>query len=100
MKLLGFIFISLFMSYSDASEKVLHDFTIESISGETINLSDYKSKVVLLVNTASKCGFTPQYAGLQKIYDRYKEDGLVVLGVPTNDFNQELSKESDTVLCY
>ena len=95
MKLLGFIFISLFMSYSDASEKVLHDFTIESISGETINLSDYKSKVVLLVNTASKCGFTPQYAGLQKIYDRYKEDGLVVLGVPTNDFNQELSKESD-----
>ena len=95
MKLLGFFFISLFMSYSDASEKVLHDFTIESISGETIKLSDYKSKVVLLVNTASKCGFTPQYAGLQKIYERYKDDGLVVLGVPTNDFNQELSKESD-----
>ena len=70
-------------------------FTIESISGETINLSDYKSKVVLLVNTASKCGFTPQYSGLQKIYERYKDDGLVVLGVPTNDFNQELSKDSD-----
>jgi len=83
------------MSNADASEKVFHDFTIESISGETINLSDYKSKVVLLVNTASKCGFTPQYSGLQKIYERYKNDGLVVLGVPTNDFNQELSKESD-----
>ena len=83
------------MTKVDASEKVFHDFTIESISGETINLSDYKSKVVLLVNTASKCGFTPQYSGLQKIYERYKDDGLVVLGVPTNDFNQELSKESD-----
>tara|TARA_B100000242_G_scaffold53818_1_gene32322 strand:+ start:83 stop:583 length:501 start_codon:yes stop_codon:yes gene_type:complete len=83
------------MSSVDASEKVFHDFTIESISGETINLSDYKSKVVLLVNTASKCGFTPQYSGLQKIYDKYKNDGLIVLGVPTNDFNQELSKDSD-----
>ena len=83
------------MSKVDASEKVFHDFTIESISGETINLSDYKSKVVLLVNTASKCGFTPQYSGLQKIYERYKDDGFVVLGVPTNDFNQELSKDSD-----
>jgi len=95
MKLLSFFFLILFMSNLDASEKVFHDFTIESISGETINLSDYKSKVVLLVNTASKCGFTPQYSGLQKIYERYKDDGLVVLGVPTNDFNQELSKESD-----
>ena len=95
MKLLSIFFLILFMSNVDASEKVFHDFTIESISGETINLSDYKSKVVLLVNTASKCGFTPQYSGLQKIYERYKDDGLVVLGVPTNDFNQELSKDSD-----
>ncbi len=95
MKLLSIFFLILFMSNVNASEKVFHDFTIESISGETINLSDYKSKVVLLVNTASKCGFTPQYSGLQKIYERYKNDGLVVLGVPTNDFNQELSKESD-----
>ena len=95
MRLLSFFFLILFMSNTDASEKVFHDFTIESISGEIINLSDYKSKVVLLVNTASKCGFTPQYSGLQKIYERFRDDGLVVLGVPTNDFNQELSKESD-----
>ena len=95
MRLLNIFFLILLMSNTDASEKVFHDFTIESISGETINLSDYKSKVVLLVNTASKCGFTPQYSGLQKIYERYKDDGLVVLGVPTNDFNQELSKDSD-----
>ena len=95
MRLLSIFFLIIFMSNADASEKVFHDFTIESISGEIINLSDYKSKVVLLVNTASKCGFTPQYSGLQKIYERYKDDGLIVLGVPTNDFNQELSKESD-----
>ena len=50
---------------------------------------------MLLVNTASKCGFTPQYSGLQKIYERYKDDGLIVFGVPTNDFNQELSKDED-----
>jgi len=95
MRLLSFFFLFVFMSNIDASEKVFHDFNIESISGETINLSDYKSKVVLLVNTASKCGFTPQYSGLQKIYEKYKDDGLVVFGVPTNDFNQELSKDSD-----
>ena len=95
MKPLSIFFVFLFMSNANASEKVFHDFTIESISGETIDLSEYKSKVVLLVNTASKCGFTPQYSGLQKIYERYKNDGFVVLGVPTNDFNQELSKESD-----
>ena len=100
MKLLSFFFLFLFMTNSDASEKVFHDFTIESISGETINFSDYKSKVVLLVNTASKCGFTPQYSGLQKIYERYKDDGLVVLGVPTNDFNQELSKDSDVKIFF
>ena len=95
MRLLISFFLVLFMTNANSSEKVFHDFTIESITGETINFSDYKSKVVLLVNTASKCGFTPQYSGLQKIYERYKNDGLVVLGVPTNDFNQELSKDSD-----
>ena len=77
------------------SDENFHDFEIPSISGDNIKLSEYKDKVVLLVNTASQCGFTPQYAGLQKIYDRYKEDDFIVLGVPSNDFNQELSKDSD-----
>ncbi len=95
MKLFIFLFLIMFSFNSKATDKVFHDFSIESISGETINLSEFKSKVVLLVNTASKCGFTPQYSGLQKIYERYKNDGLVVFGVPTNDFNQELSKDSD-----
>ncbi len=95
MRIFIFLLSIMFSFNSKSTEKVFHDFSIESISGETINLSAFKSKVVLLVNTASKCGFTPQYSGLQKIYERYKNDGLVVLGVPTNDFNQELSKDSD-----
>ena len=85
----------LFCFNAKSSNGSLHDFEITSISGDNIKLSDYKDKVVLLVNTASQCGFTPQYAGLQKIYDRYKEDDFIVLGVPSNDFNQELSKESE-----
>ena len=84
-----------FSTKSMSSDKSFHDFSIESISGGDIKLADYKNKVVLLVNTASQCGFTPQYAGLQKIYDRYKDDGLVVLGVPSDDFNQELSSDDD-----
>ena len=94
------IFITLFtlmffFSSSNSSEGSFYDFNIKSITGEDIKLSDYKDKVVLLVNTASQCGFTPQYSGLQKIYDRYKNDDFIVLGVPSDDFNQELSNDSD-----
>ena len=94
-KFLIIILVMFFSTKSMSSDKSFHDFSIESISGENIKLADYKNKVVLLVNTASQCGFTPQYAGLQKIYDRYKDDGLVVLGVPSDDFNQELSSDDD-----
>ena len=70
-------------------EKVFYDFNIESISGENIDFSEYKDKVVLIVNTASYCGFTKQYDELQKLWDKYKSKGLIVLGIPSNSFNQE-----------
>ena len=70
-------------------EKKIYDFSIESITGETINFKDYKNKVILIVNTASYCGFTKQYDELQELWDLYKEKGLIVLGVPSNSFNQE-----------
>ena len=76
-------------------EKVFYDFSIESIDGEIINLSEYKNKVVLLVNTASYCGFTKQYGDLQELWDKYKSKGLIVFGVPSNSFNQEKNSNND-----
>ena len=76
-------------------EKNFYDYSIESITGETINFKDYKNKVTLVVNTASYCGFTKQYDELQELWDLYKEKGLIVLGVPSNSFNQEKNNNSD-----
>ena len=76
-------------------EKKIYDFSIESISGETINFKDYKNKVILIVNTASYCGFTKQYDELQELWNLYKEKGLIVLGVPSNSFNQEKKGNSE-----
>ena len=75
-------------------EKIFFDFKINSISGEIINLKDYQNKLVLVVNTASYCGFTKQYDDLQLLWEKYRSDGLIVLGVPSNSFNQE--KKADT----
>jgi glutathione peroxidase len=72
------------------------DFKAKSIDGKDVNLSDYKGKVVLMVNTASKCGLTPQYKGLQALYDKYKDQGLVVIGFPANNFGgQEPGTEAE-----
>lgn len=66
-----------------------HDITFNGLAGGELPLSAYRGKAVLVVNTASECGYTPQYAGLQKIWERYKDRGLVVLGVPSNDFGAQ-----------
>ena len=76
-------------------EKNFFDLNIKGISGETINFSDFKNKVVLVVNTASYCGFTKQYEELQVLWDKYGKKGLVVLAVPSNSFNQEKNNNSD-----
>jgi glutathione peroxidase len=67
----------------------IYDFTMKSIDGEQVSLKSYHGKVVLLVNVASKCGFTPQYAGLEAVYEKYKDRGLVIVGVPANNFMQQ-----------
>ena len=64
----------------------LHELTVNTIDHKPLALASYKGKVVLVVNTASECGFTPQYAGLETLYEEYKDKGLVVLGFPSNDF--------------
>jgi glutathione peroxidase len=66
-----------------------HDYVFESIDGGSLPLADFEGKSVLVVNTASECGFTPQYADLQKLWEQYRERGLVVLGVPSNDFGSQ-----------
>ena len=90
------IFMFFFKNLSAGNyEKVFYDFKIESISGEIIDFNKYKNKVVLIVNTASYCGFTKQYGELQELWDQYKSKGLIVFGVPSNSFNQEKKNDED-----
>jgi glutathione peroxidase len=95
--LIGITVIMFFFKNSATAnyEKILYDFNIESISGEIIDFKKYKNKAVLIVNTASYCGFTKQYEDLQKLWDIYKSRGLVVIGVPSNSFNQEKKIDKD-----
>ena len=90
------IFMFFFKSSSHANyEKIFYDFKINSISGDIIDLNDFKGKPVLVVNTASYCGFTKQYDDMQELWERYKDKGLIVLGIPSNSFNQEKKNNSD-----
>ena len=94
--ILSIILMFFFKTSATANyEKKIYDLSIESITGEIINFKDYKDKVILIVNTASYCGFTKQYDELQELWDLYKEKGLIVLGVPSNSFNQEKNNNAD-----
>tara|TARA_B100000579_G_C22796232_1_gene837276 strand:- start:685 stop:1230 length:546 start_codon:yes stop_codon:yes gene_type:complete len=100
MKKLAIIGLAIFMFFFKGTsianyDKIFYDFKIESITGETINFKEYKNKVVLIVNTASYCGFTKQYGELQELWDKYRSEGLVVLGIPSNSFNQEKKQNSE-----
>jgi glutathione peroxidase len=72
-----------------AADKSVYDFALNSIDGQPAPLAVYKGKVVLLVNVASRCGFTPQYAALESTYEKYKNRGLVIVGVPANNFGAQ-----------
>ncbi|MGE3926328.1 MAG: glutathione peroxidase [Lautropia sp.] len=75
----------------------LYDFSATTLSGKPKGLADYRGKVLLIVNTASKCGFTPQYAGLQQLHDAYAGRGLVVMGFPSNQFGQQEPGDSGEI---
>jgi glutathione peroxidase len=74
---------------SNAQAKNIYAFTMKSIDGDPVSLNSFKGKVVMVVNVASKCGFTPQYTALQSIYEKYKDRGFVIVGVPANNFAQQ-----------
>ena len=77
--------------------QVFYDFNATSITGEVKSMSDYKGKVVLVVNVASKCGFTPQYEGLQKLYETYEKQGLEILAFPCNQFKEQESGTNEEI---
>lgn len=85
---LGFTTLSLSSAFAET-------FEFPSIDGGTLSLADYAGGPVLIVNTASECGFTPQYEGMQMLYDTYKDQGLTVLAIPSDDFKQELNSAEE-----
>ncbi|MBK1667888.1 glutathione peroxidase [Rhodovibrio sodomensis] len=78
---------------ADGAAASAHAFSFTSIAGAELDLSRYAGQPILLVNTASRCGYTDQYADLETLWDRYRDQGLVVIAVPSNDFRQELGSE-------
>ena len=83
------IMFSFFTKGNAQYDQLATDFSFKNVEGNVINLADYKEKVILVVNVASRCGFTNQYEGLQSLWSDYKDKGLVVIGVPSNNFRQE-----------
>ena len=78
-----------FLSLSNASVQTVYDFNVKNDEGKEVSLSDYKGKVMLIVNTATRCGFTPQYKELEELYQKYSQSGLEILDFPCNQFGQQ-----------
>ena len=88
-KILFLTFILINLNYAQNStlmNQTIYQFSVEDINGEIFNFSDLKGKKIMIVNTASKCGLTPQYEGLQKLYEKYKNDNFIIIGFPANNF--------------
>ncbi|MGC6531019.1 MAG: glutathione peroxidase [Candidatus Puniceispirillaceae bacterium] len=77
-----------------------YDFTFPSLSGGTLSLADFAGRPMVIVNTASQCGFTPQYDGLQALYQSYQDQGLVVIGVPSNDFGRQEKGDAEEIKSF
>jgi glutathione peroxidase len=92
--------IALMIGTQMAVAETLHDFTLTGLDGKPMPLAQYKGKVVLVVNTASECGYTPQYEGLEKLWEAHKEKGLVIIGVPSNDFGAQEPGTSEEIATF
>ncbi len=78
----------------------VYDYSAQDIDGNIVSMDDYRGKVILVVNTASKCGFTPQYTGLEKLYQDFKDEDFVVLGFPSNQFKEQEPGEDDEIKTF
>lgn len=102
LTLTGFVLLGvLFTAMSTETKKPtpmksIYDYSIKSLTGDTINLADFKGKKILFVNVASKCGFTPQYEGLQKLHEQYKNQ-MVIIGLPCNQFGEQESGTKEEI---
>jgi len=94
------LFIMLWGGFSMLTATTIYDFTVKSIYGTDVKLENYKGKVLLIVNTASKCGFTKQYDGLQELYTKYEKEGLVILGFPANNFLKQEPGTNEEILNF
>lgn len=95
-KIIIFAAVIILQAFTCFSQESIYDFHLEGINGETINMDQYRGYKILIVNTASKCGFTPQYAQLEEIYAEYQHTNFVILGFPSNDFlKQEPGSNED-----
>ena len=89
--------LTLYAEAKDDTTMNIYNFDVKTIEGETISMSKYEGKVMLIVNVASECGFTPQYEGLQKLYAKYKEQGFMVLGFPSNQFRDQEPSSNEKI---
>jgi glutathione peroxidase len=97
-KLLGFVVLCAVMSFG--ANKSVYDFPLNTIDGQSTSLAAYKGKVLLVVNVASRCGYTPQYSALEATYEKYKDRGLVIVGVPANNFGAQEPGTNDEIKTF
>lgn len=97
--LFSFLFFGAPEAPKEKVQKSIYDFKVEALDGSTIDFSDFKGKKILIVNTASKCGYTPQYEGLQALYEEYK-DKLVIVGFPANNFAFQEPGDNDKIAAF
>jgi glutathione peroxidase len=102
LSLLGMLMLPLAATVAPAADapKSVHEIAVKTIDGQDVKLDQYKGKVLLVVNTASQCGYTPQYQGMQAVYEKYKEQGLEVLAFPANEFGGQEPGSNDEIKTF
>ena len=98
--LLSSLIITTNLLYAEEKKMTIYDFNVTTIENREISMSHYKGTVLLIVNVASECGFTPQYEGLEKLYEEYKDNGFMVLGFPSNQFGEQEPGSNDEIVFF